>query len=185
VIARLHELSAAGCNKALGGIEDSAPGNRGRVAMSARGIAKGAPLKRALVLIPLVVVAAGLVSANGSASEKSGVKVLCWNHHFPPPGPGSGPADIRSSPKKCSLYRDGYNYEAAGAVHMRKLHWKHWGDKTSVAKGQYIRPMDVDDPWKPIKVRLKRRVKRCGRMVYSKATFHANEFKVTFPIWIC
>jgi hypothetical protein len=142
-------------------------------------------VKRALILIPLVAFAGGLTATNGGASEKSGVKVLCWNHHSPPPGPASGPADIRSKPKKCSLYRDGYNFEAAGAAHMRKLHWKHWGDKTTVAKGEYNQPMDADDPWKPIKVRLKRQVERCGRIVYSKAVFHSHGYKSGFPIWTC
>jgi len=142
-------------------------------------------VKRALVLIPLAVVALGVMAVDGSASSKSGTRVLCWNNHFPPPGPDSGPADIRSSPKKCSLYRDGFNYEAAGAVHMRKLRWKHWGDKTTVAKGQYNQPMAPGNPWKPIKVRLKRQVERCGRTVYSKAAFHSKGFKFSFPIWTC
>jgi hypothetical protein len=119
------------------------------------------------------------------ASAKPRVKVLCWNHHFPPGGPDAGPPDIRSTPKKCSLYRDGYAYEAAGAVHMRKLRWKHWGARTTVAKGQYAQPMDVHDPWKPIRVRLKRKVERCGRTVYAKAMFHSAGFKFSFPIWTC
>ena len=116
------------------------------------------------------------------------IEVLCWNNHFPPPGPGSGPADIRAMPKKCSLFRDGYNYEAAGAVHMRKLHWKHWGDRSAIGRGEFAQPMDVDDPWKPIKVRLTRAVDDCGRTVYSKAQFAEPRVPFRnsgFPIWTC
>jgi hypothetical protein len=145
-------------------------------------------MKRAIALIPLALIAVGVIATSSTASSKSPVKVLCWNNNFPPIEPGAprhGPADIRSAPKKCSLYRDGYGFEAAGAVHMRKLNWKHWGDATAVAKGQYAEPMDVDDPWKPIKVRLKRKVERCGRIVYSKATFHTSGFKTGFPVWTC
>ena len=147
-------------------------------------------MKRASVLIPVALIAAGLIATSGSASTKSPVKVLCWNTNSPPlePGaPGNGPANIRSAPKKCSLYRDGYGFEAAGAVHMRKLKWKHWGDRTTVAKGQYAEFMDVDDPWKPIKVRLKLPIERCGRTVYSKASFSTPRGggHLKFPIWTC
>lgn len=112
-----------------------------------------------------------------------GVRVLCWNKHYP----GGGPPDIRTEPKRCSLYRDGYNYEAAGAVHMRKLKWKHWGKSKAVARGEYAQPMDLDDPWKPIEVRLKQRKSDCGRTVYSRAVFYNPTFGGSdgFPIWTC
>ena len=110
------------------------------------------------------------------------IRVLCFNNNHPSEG---RPADVRSSPRKCSLYRRGYDYEAAGAVHMRKLRWKHWGGQTTVAKGQYAEPMDIEEPWKPIRVRLKKPVERCGRAVYSRAVFHSRGYRTGFPIWIC
>lgn len=110
-------------------------------------------------------------------------KVLCWNKS----APDQGPAQIRSTPRKCSLFRDGYDFEAAGAVHLRKLDWKNWGGRTTVAKGEYAEPMDFDDPWKPIQVRLKKPIEDCGRVAYSKAIFHVpgGPRGRGFPIWTC
>jgi len=142
-------------------------------------------MRRSPALILIAVIALGLCALNGSAATRSPVKVLCWNDHFPPPGPGSGPPNIRSTPKKCSLYRDGYNYEAAGAVHMRKLHWKDWGGRSAVAKGEFNEPMDANNPWKPIRLVLKRPTEDCGRKVYSKAVFFVQSVKSGFPIWTC
>jgi len=109
-------------------------------------------------------------------------KVLCWNKGYP----FESNAVVRTTPRRCSLFRDGYDYEAAGAVHMRNLKWKSWGGATTVARGQFAEPMDADNPWKPITVRLKRPVKDCGRTVYSKAVFRTRGAgKFGFPIWTC
>ena len=128
----------------------------------------------------------GAPSPAGAAQDDkhkggSKIRVLCFNNNHP----SVGPPDVRSSPRKCSLYRRGYNYEAAGAVHMRKLRWKHWDGPTAVANGQYAQPMDIDDPWKPIRVRLKQPAERCGRTVYTRAVFHSEGYRIGFPIWVC
>jgi len=142
-------------------------------------------MRRTLLTLVALLLFAGCLapSANGRAERPGGIKVLCWNDHFPKKGHGN----IKATPEKCSLYRRGYDYEAAGAVHMRKLKWKHWGDRSTTAKGEYAEPMDVDDPWKPIEVKLKKPVERCGHTVYSKAVFHVPgvDGHGGFPIWTC
>jgi hypothetical protein len=132
----------------------------------------------ALALFALAASGAWAIQPSGAATK---TKVLCFNNNHPT----QGPPDVRSSPRKCSLYRRGYDYEAAGAVHMRKLRWKHWGGPTAVANGQYAQPMDIDDPWKPIRVRLKQPAERCGRTVYTRAVFHSEGYHIGFPIWVC
>ena len=78
-------------------------------------------------------------------------------------------------------------HEAAGAVHMRKLKWKHWGAPKATGKGEFAQPMDQRDPWKPIRVKLRQPVERCGRTVYSRATFRVpgTHGRLGFPIWTC
>jgi hypothetical protein len=130
----------------------------------------------------LIVVAVTGATLSGAAGTASKPKVLCWNNNYPE----DGPADVRAKPKKCSLYADGQVTEIA-AVHMRKLRWKNWGGPSAVAKGEFIQPMDPDNPWNPIRVRLKRVVEDCGRRVYSKAVFSVPGVggKTGYPIWTC
>jgi hypothetical protein len=75
-----------------------------------------------------------------------------------------------------------------GLVFTRKLRWKDWGERSTIARGEYAQPMDADDPWKPIKVRLTKLVDDCGRTVYSKAQFAApgvNFRDSGFPLYTC
>lgn len=125
----------------------------------------------------------GAATSVATAGTDGPVEVLCWNSHFPQ----EGKANVKSTPKNCSLYRRGFDFEAAGAVHMRHLKWRGWGNRTAVATGQYAEFMDVDDPWKEITVKLRKPLERCGHTVYSRAVFHVPGVKGHggFPIWIC
>lgn len=139
-------------------------------------------------LLPVVLISALTAvcvgaPAGGALERPGGVKVLCWNHH----APKKGYANVKANPRKCSLYRRGYDFEAAGAVHMHKLKWKHWGNRKTTAKGEYFQPMDVNEPWKPVKVKLKKPVDKCGHIVYSKAAFDVPGAPghYSFPLWTC
>lgn len=98
------------------------------------------------------------------------------NNNFPK----EGPPQIRSAPRRCRWFGDGIDF-LAGAVQARKLKWKHWGSKRTNANGEYFEPMNVEDPWLPLRVKLSKPVERCGRTVYSKATFSGSSFR----LWTC
>jgi hypothetical protein len=105
-------------------------------------------------------------------------KVPCWNKNFP----NQGPPQIRSAPHKCHLFRRGIDF-LAGAVLFRTHRWKHWGANETRARGKYYEPMNVEDPWHPLRVKLVKPIERCGRTVYSKAIFKSHGHTTEWPLW--
>ena len=118
----------------------------------------------------LLVCGAALLLVTAASSQLVGAaqseQVACYEYT-------KGGPSFKKKPNKCVFMKNG-EYASAYSVYVTGMKsWKHWGAPKTTVKGTARANGGSSSR---VKVRLSKIQNRCGRRVYTKATFYYPEF---------